>query len=555
MAAMSDRWLLWIAFTSMMIVYAQTILFDFVYDDVMLILLNPWMHGWNHVHTIFTSTFWGFAESSTAGGANFYRPFTMMWLFLMNQAGRGAPGFFHLGVILVHLIVMLEIYLLCRRLTGDATAGALAALLFGIHPTHIESVAWISGISDVLCAAFFLASLLAYLRWADGEGVRWLLWSLLCLESALLSKEAAALLVVLIVLDRFRQFRGMDLFSRVVHALYVSLPFIVLTTLHFAWQSYVLAQRSARVEGQSLVPSAALSPYVLWWYLKKQIVAAPVSTHYTTLHAGGLTSLQIVASSLLCFVVGVVAWMLARRSRAGQLLVALFGLTLLPVVLSVETLQLHDRYLYLPGAAVAIGAAVLLRRAPFLRGNVQAQFLAVLVIVAVLVPISYTQTSYWSDDVRLCKHSLEAEPGTVLNMETLFEAYEANGDDAHAEQILRRTVAEFPMRSRQWTRLASFCLNHGGLDEAESSARKAISLTPVSKSIPAAFDVLGEVALKRGNLPEAELWAKRSVTAGGSSTAHRTLAGVYAAEGRTALAIEESRAAKALDAAAAPKAE
>ena len=68
--------------------------------------------------------------------------------------------------------------------------------------------------------------------------------------------------------------------------------------------------------------------------------------------------MQIVASSLLCFVVGVVAWMLARRSRAGQLLVALFGLTLLPVVLSVETLQLHDRYLYLPGAAVAIGAAV-----------------------------------------------------------------------------------------------------------------------------------------------------------------------------------------------------
>jgi len=325
---MSERCLLWIALVSVMVIYGQTILFDLVYDDVILILLNPWMHGWNHIHTIFTSTFWSFAENQMAGGANFYRPFTMTWLFLVNQIGQ-----------------------------------------FGIHPTHIESVAWISGISDVLCAAFFLASLLAYLRWSDGEGLGWLALSLLCLESALLSKEAAALLVVLIVLDRFRQFKSMDLFSRAVHAIYVSLPFIVLTVLHFAWQSYVIAQRSVRLEARPLSPSFALSPYVLWWYMKKQVVASPVSAHYTTLRAGGLTALQIGVTSLLCIAALAVAWNIARRSRAGQLLVALFGLTLLPVVLGVETLQLHDRYLYLPGVAVAIGAAVLLRRAPVLRGK------------------------------------------------------------------------------------------------------------------------------------------------------------------------------------------
>jgi len=546
---MSERCLLWIALVSVMVIYGQTILFDLVYDDVILILLNPWMHGWNHIHTIFTSTFWSFAENQMAGGANFYRPFTMTWLFLVNQIGQGAPGFFHLGVVLMHMVVMLEVYLLGRRLTGDAVTGALAALLFGIHPTHIESVAWISGISDVLCAAFFLASLLAYLRWSDGEGLGWLALSLLCLESALLSKEAAALLVVLIVLDRFRQFKSMDLFSRAVHAIYVSLPFIVLTVLHFAWQSYVIAQRSVRLEARPLSPSFALSPYVLWWYMKKQVVASPVSAHYTTLRAGGLTALQIGVTSLLCIAALAVAWNIARRSRAGQLLVALFGLTLLPVVLGVETLQLHDRYLYLPGVAVAIGAAVLLRRAPVLRGNSRAQFAVVLAIVAVMVPVSYAETSYWSGDVRLFKHSLSVEPGTVLNMDALLAAYEMNGDEMHAEQILRMGVAEFPRSSRQWTRLAMFCLRQGNLDEAESCARKAISITPENRSIPEAFDVLGTVALKRGNLPEAELWAKRAVVADGSSAAaHRNLAGVYSAEGLTSQAIAEARIASAIDA-------
>ena len=121
-------------------------------------------------------------------------------------------------------------------------------------------------------------------------------------------------------------------------------------------------------------------------------------------------------------------------------------------------------------------------------------------------------------------------------------------DEAQAEQVLRRTVAEFPDRSRQWTRLALFCLHHDKPDEAAVCARRAISITPVSKSLPASFDVLAQVELKRGNLPEAEMWAHRAVTADGSSTAHRTLAEIYAAEGHAALSNAEASAAMANDA-------
>jgi hypothetical protein len=548
-AAMSERWLLWIAFAGMFTVYAQTIFFDFVYDDVILILLNPWMHGWKHVHTIFTSTFWGFMTYQAAGGTTFYRPLTMMWLFLINQAGHGAPGFFHLGVVLMHLVVMLEIYLLGRKLTGDAVTGALAALLFGIHPTHIESVAWISGISDVMCAAFFLAALLGYLHWADGDGMRWLLWSLLCLESALLSKEAAALLVLLILLDRLRQFYKLDWVSRCVHAVYVTLPYIVLTGLHFAWQSYVISQRSLHADAPGIEPSAALSPYVLWWYLKKQVVPVPVSAHYTTLSEGGLSTAQIILTSLACLAFLAVAWWFARRSRTGQLLVALFGFTLLPVVVGVQTLQLHDRYLYLPGIAIALGAAMLLRETPLLCASPERQFVLVLAITAILVPLGCRETSYWASDVKLFEHSLKVEPHTVLNLEVLADSYIALDDGVHAEQVMREAVAEFPGRSRQWTRLADFCLRKGSLDEAETYARKAVSLTPVSKSLPTAFGVLSAVALKKGNLSEAELWAKRAVVADGSSSvAHRNLAAVYAAQGQSAQVSVESQIAAKIEA-------
>ncbi len=547
-SAMSENWLLRLAFVGMMIVYARTVFFDFVYDDVALILLNPWMRGWNQIHAIFTNTFWGFMNYQAAGGANFYRPLTMFWLFLVNRVGHGAPGFFHIAVVLMHLVVMIEIYYLGRRLTKDAVVGAVAALFFGIHPTHIESVAWISGISDVLCAVFFLAALLAYLRWSDDGGGHWLLASLLCLEAALLSKEAAALLLVLIVLDRFRQSRGMDIFSRSIHAIYVSLPFIVLTVLHFSWQSHILAQRSVRMEGSAFEPAASLAPYTLWWYLKKQVVPFPVSAHYTTLVQGSLTSLQIAGSVLFLLAVLVLAVWLVRRSRAGQMLVVLFAATLLPVIAAVQALQLHDRYLYLPGVAAAIGAAVLLRRAPVLGEHPERQFALLLAIVLILVPMASRETAYWATDISLFQHSIDVQPHTVLNLEVLYDAYIAGGDDVHAEQVLRRTVAEFPERSRQWTRLALFCLHHDKPEEAEACARRAISMRPLSKSLPAAFDVIAQVELQRGHLPEAEMWAHRAVTASDSSEALRTLAKVYAAEGKAAQSTAESNAAMANDA-------
>ena len=49
------------------------------------------------------------------------------------------------------------------------TTGVAAALLFGLHPLHVESVAWIAERKDVLSGLFFFLSLLAYLKYVSGE--------------------------------------------------------------------------------------------------------------------------------------------------------------------------------------------------------------------------------------------------------------------------------------------------------------------------------------------------------------------------------------------------
>jgi Flp pilus assembly protein TadD len=222
------------------------------------------------------------------------------------------------------------------------------------------------------------------------------------------------------------------------------------------------------------------------------------------------------------------------------------------VVVGIQTLQLHDRYLYLPGIAIAIGAAVLIRRAPLLRSHLPAQFALVLLLLAFAVPVSCKETSYWSNDVKVFSHSVDVAPTAVLNLETLYDAYVQIGDDAHAEQVLRKTVAEFPGRSREWTRLAMLCVKQDKLDEADACAHRAIALGPAGKTLPYAFSVLSEVAVKRGDLSQAELWGRRAVIADWlRSSAHRDLAMVLAKEGRTAEALNEIHMTQRLEAAAA----
>ena len=78
--------------------------------------------------------------------------------------GATAAGF-HVVNVLLHLANTL---LLWRLLRGEAVAGAwLAAAVFALHPVHVESVAWIIELKDVLSGLFYLLAATAWIRFAD----------------------------------------------------------------------------------------------------------------------------------------------------------------------------------------------------------------------------------------------------------------------------------------------------------------------------------------------------------------------------------------------------
>lgn len=148
----------WLAILVAVAVAAVSLGNGFAYDDLPLVvdnarvttLLPPW--------TYFTQSYW------PAGGL--YRPLTVWLLAFEWTIGGGAPWIFHVTNVALHALVTGLVYRLACRALAPPWA-ALAALLFAVHPVHVEAVANVVGVSELLCTAFVVASVLIAVKGAS----------------------------------------------------------------------------------------------------------------------------------------------------------------------------------------------------------------------------------------------------------------------------------------------------------------------------------------------------------------------------------------------------
>jgi protein O-mannosyl-transferase len=185
---------------------------DFLnWDDSLNFVANPHYRGlgWPQIKWMLGATLMGH-----------YIPVTWLSFGLNYALGGMNPWGYHLGNLILHAANTTLVYLITRRLLAAALedgsqrgrvtnpvvlAATFAALVWGVHPLRVESVAWITERRDVLCGLFFLLTVLAYLKGIERGGHPRPVWralSLAAFAAALLSKAAAMPLpAILLLLD------------------------------------------------------------------------------------------------------------------------------------------------------------------------------------------------------------------------------------------------------------------------------------------------------------------------------------------------------------------
>ena len=140
---------LWLAiFLAAVLPYLQTLRVGFVSDDFGLAAAVREAAG-------------PLDAMGSAAFRAFYRPLALLLWWLGDHLWHGAPVGYHAVALLLHGLNALLVYALGRRLIGSTYAALMAALLFAVHPLHVEPVTWIAAGSDLLCSTFSLLSLLS----------------------------------------------------------------------------------------------------------------------------------------------------------------------------------------------------------------------------------------------------------------------------------------------------------------------------------------------------------------------------------------------------------
>lgn len=141
--------------------YSTAIPGDFFFDDNPLIVNNEYIKSWAHVGDWFTS---GSTAGSGQENSNLFRPLMLFSFTLIHSLFGLNPIAFHVVNIILHGITSFFLYKLLTRINFSQIAAFLGALFFLIHPVQTESVAYISGLPDVLVMLFLILGLSAYVQ-------------------------------------------------------------------------------------------------------------------------------------------------------------------------------------------------------------------------------------------------------------------------------------------------------------------------------------------------------------------------------------------------------
>jgi len=447
------------------IVYIPALKCDFVnWDDGVNVTENP------NVSDLNATTLKNMFSTTVIGG---YTPLTTLSFAIENQLYGMKPGMFHFNNLLLHLLNTLLVFLLFRKLGANLFITCTVAILFGIHPMRVESVAWVTERKDVLFGFFFLLSLVFYSAFYQRKKPVYYVLALLAFILSLLSKiQAVALPLVLILIDYSfeKKFRLKPLLNKI--------PFFILALATGLAGIYLLSKQGS-LETNTVLPFVKrifIGTYSFCVYLVKSVVPYPLSAIYP--NPAGLTILHY-GSAFLVILLGILVYRFGRF-RTGLVFGSLFFLFNVVFVLQIigaGQAYLADRFTYLAyiGLFFLIGWAL-----DFLMSGKWKPLVIGLgfIYAGVLGFVTWNRVQVWTNTETLFSDVVRKYPEVSLAHMNLGFYYRDQNQNKKAIAAYTRAIEINPLGYLGYSNRGEAWFDEGQTDRALEDMNKAILLNP-----------------------------------------------------------------------------
>ncbi|MBI1854245.1 MAG: tetratricopeptide repeat protein [Planctomycetes bacterium] len=439
-----------------------------------------------------------------------YYPMVFTTFRLENSLWGLDPTGYHAVNVVLHALNALLLLLVLRRI---GVAGAwLVAAIFAVHPVMVESVAWITERKNVLSLFFSLLATLAWLRFDDRGGKRWIAVAFICFVLALASKTVAAVLPIALCLISYWREKRLDAlrWATLTAMLGVGIRAAMITKSHEA--AHVLTG-GTELDWLSFGDRLQFAGRAFWFYPWKLAWPASLAFIYSRWNPATWQWVFPIAAIGL----GIALVYLHVRGRVGRgpvVAVAYYAVTIFPALGFVNVAPLRfswvaDHFQYqasIGWIALAVGgAAWLFARLGASKVSTVVAGAVGIGIVAILALRSHDQAGVYRDLGTLWADTVEKTPGSAMAQinygQWLFDHQDFDGAERCFQTVIRVSPPPSEAAVQGFTNLAAIRARRGPYDEAISFAQRALDLHP---GFPPAVIGLSQALVKVGRAAEAE---------------------------------------------------
>lgn len=487
------------------LLYLPTLSYGFVFDDKPLLIENPVIADPQGLREIFTTDLDPKARLTEEPTTNYLRPLFLAFAAGLHDLFGAEPRGWHLAASLLHGLLVLLAWQVLRGEGLEPWRAFLAALIFGFHPAHVQSAAWVSGMQDLLVGALGLAAFLAYRaslrRPVAAPGKLALLIALYAL--ALLAKEQAVGLLLFVAAEAvFFAWLPRTAGNAPLRRPFAEAAALLAVTLaYFGYRVAVLGGLAHRFPTAPPWPEALASgPVALLAYLRDLLFpfdlfllhpARPVVSWSSGPALLALLGIAVLTAAAL--------WAWRRRPELGRPF--LFFVAWLAPSLAIWAVNpewmVMDRYLLLSSLALGWVLAVAIPP-PAGRAGDRAFVGVALGVIVLFGALSLRDMRVYRDPASFWTAAVKADPGSAIAWTEWAQLRADGGDLAAATEALERAVALDPHAMQPRLRRALLLLRHdqalAAVAELEEITRLNPGYLPAWRNLVVARHRLGDGA-------------------------------------------------------------
>lgn len=438
-----------------------------------------------------------------------YHPLTILsysWEYFFFKLN---PAPYHVINVLFHLANCILVFLFILRLSKSLPVACITSLLFGIHPLHVESVAWISERKDVLYTLFYLISLICYLSYIrKTPGKKYYYYTLFFFAFSLLSKPMAVTLPLVLFLIDYLENRAIDR-----HLVIEKIPFFALSAALGVVTLFTQDVEKLSNPDFAFPKSIFLACRGLIFYLEKTFIPVKLGAMYRQPLDGNLFAhMDYLFAPIIVFCIALAVFFTRKYTRKAIWGSLFYFITLLPVIqlLPIGLAMASDRYTYVPLIGIFYICAEFLVWLWHnkLNNRTYLKFTVIIIgiaIVAQLVFLTNNLTRVWKNTLTLWSNVARHYPETEMAHNNLGCEYLRRSEYDKALQAFFKAIKIHPSFAAVHSNICYTYFLKGDLKQAGTYCDQALAINP---KLGDTYAVLGDIYWPSDKVKAMEMYKK-----------------------------------------------